>query len=154
MSKCYVLGYSRDESAREAARWAAERLLPDGKLVIVHATRDLRLPASPLTGAGDCHRVDRDIADELLLEGQHAMFDVDAEIEVDDQDPVSALCEAAARYDAEAIVVGCERHSRLHTAIGTVTIELLHRSPVPMIVVPPRVELSQAEQKRDGSARN
>jgi nucleotide-binding universal stress UspA family protein len=64
------------------------------------------------------------------------MFDVDVEVEVVDGDPVSAVCEAAERHHAEAIVLGSERHSRLHTAIGTVTVELLKRSPVPVVVVP------------------
>jgi len=136
MSRCLVLGYNRSDGARVAARWPNEQLLPDGKLVIVHSCRDLDLPASPGVSTEQRPRIDRDIVVELLLEGEDEMFDVDVEIEVTDADPVSALCDAAVRHSAEAIVVGTERHSRVHTAIGTVTVELLRLSPVPVIVVP------------------
>ncbi|HEU0250034.1 MAG TPA: universal stress protein [Solirubrobacteraceae bacterium] len=151
MRKCYVLGYSRNESTREAARWATEQVLPDGKLVIIHSTRDLHLPAPPATDAEVRRRLGRDVVDELLLEGEDAMFDVDVEVEVVDKDPVSALCEAGARHSAEAIVVGCEPRSRLRTAVGTVTVELLRRSPIPVIVMPSRADAARAEQKLDGS---
>jgi nucleotide-binding universal stress UspA family protein len=57
-------------------------------------------------------------------------------VEVLDADPVSAVCEAASRHGADAIVLGSEHHSRLHTALGTVTVELLKCSPVPVVVVP------------------
>ena len=40
-------------------------------------------------------------------------------------------------YD-RTIVVGCEQHSRLHKALGTVTSELLKSSPVPVTAVPSR----------------
>jgi nucleotide-binding universal stress UspA family protein len=156
-SKCYVLGYSRNENAREAARWATEQLLPDGKLVIVHSTRDLHLPAPPSTDAHERRRLGRDVVDELLLEGEDAVFDIDVEVEVVDRDPVSALCEAGARHGADAIVVGREPHSRLHMAIGTVTVELLRRSSFPVIVVPPRVDAAggraQARPRRARSLR-
>ncbi len=136
MSNCMVLGYDRTESARLAAKWALERLLPDGRLVIVHSCRPLHAPPSPLSGAEERHRLGRDLVDELLLEGEDSLFDLDVEVEVSDEDPVSALSEAAQRYGAEAIVVGSEHHSRLHKALGTVTTELLQKAPVPVIVVP------------------
>jgi nucleotide-binding universal stress UspA family protein len=158
MNRCLVLGYNRSDSARAAARWANGQLLPDGKLVIVHSCRDLHLPAPPGVSAEQRRRIGRDIVDELLLEGEDAMFDVDVEVEVTDADPVSALCEAAVRHGAEAIVVGAERHSRLHTAIGTVTVELLRSSSVPVVVVPGRYGTSTAAPvkrpaRRSSSAR-
>jgi nucleotide-binding universal stress UspA family protein len=78
----------------------------------------------------------RAVIDELLLEGEDSLFDVDFVTEVSDEDPVSALTEAARRHGARAIVVGCEQHSRLHKALGTVTSELLKSSPVPVTIVP------------------
>ncbi len=74
--------------------------------------------------------------DELFLEGDDALFDIEVEAEISDRDPVTALTEAARRHGARAIVVGCEQHSRLHKALGTVTSELLKSSPVPVIAVP------------------
>ena len=129
-----VLGYDRTDSARLAAEWAVKQLLPDGKLVIVHSSRPLHAPA--LESPQERQRLGRALVDELLLEGGDALFDVDVEVEVVDADPVSALCHAATRRGVDAIVVGSEHHSRLHTALGTVTVELLKRSPVPVVVVP------------------
>lgn len=140
MARCLVLGYDRGDSARLAARWAVNQLLPAGKLVIVHASRPLHAPPLP-SSAEERKRFGRALVDELLLEGEDALFDIDVELEVVDRDPVAALIDAAQRHRARGIVVGSERHSRLHTAIGTVTVELLRDSPVPVIVVPARAAL-------------
>lgn len=141
-----VLGYDRTDSARRAAKWAARELQPDGKLVIVHATRPLHAPPSALTTAEERHRSARALIDELLLEGEDELLDVELEAEISDADPVSALLNAAERYRASAIVIGSERHSPLHKAIGTVVTELLDRSPLPVIAVP------ASEARRDSEA--
>ncbi len=133
---CMVLGYDRSDGAQSAARWAARELLPDGKLVIVHAGRPLHAPPSPLTSAHERTELGRAIIDELLLEGDDELRDLDLHVEVLDVDPVTALIEAAARHDARAIVIGSKPHSRLHRAIGVVTDGLLARSPVPVVAVP------------------
>ncbi|HEY7962319.1 MAG TPA: universal stress protein [Solirubrobacteraceae bacterium] len=134
--RCLVLGYDRTDSARRAARWAAHELAPDGRLVIVHACRPLHAPASPLSSDAERRRLGRALIDELLLEGEDSVFDLEIETEVRDEDPVTALIGAADRHAAGAIVLGSERHSRLHEALGTVTSELLKRSPVPVIAIP------------------
>jgi nucleotide-binding universal stress UspA family protein len=136
MSTCLLLGYDRTDSARLAARWAVKQLLPEGRLLIVHACRPLHAPPSALVSAEERRRLGRALVDELLLEGEDALFDLDVEVEVLDSDPVSALVDAAVRHRVEAIVVGSEHHSRLHKAIGTVTVELLAKAPVPVVVVP------------------
>ncbi len=135
---CLVLGYDRTDSSRRAARWAANELPANGKLVIVHSCRPLHAPPPPLSSTQERERLGRAVIDELLLEGEDSLFDVDIITEVSDEDPVSALTEAARRHGARAIVVGCEQHSRLHKALGTVTGELLKSSQVPVTVVPSR----------------
>jgi len=135
-STCLVLGYDRTDSARQAAVWAANELPADGRLVIVHSSRALHAPASPLSTPQERHRLGRALIDELVLEGEDAMFDVDVVAEVSEDDPVTALTDAARRHGAHAIVIGSERHSRLRKALGTVTTELLEQSPVPVIAVP------------------
>lgn len=134
--RCLVLGYDRTESSRRAARWAAGELPVDGKLVVVHACRDLHAPPSPLSSPGERERIGRAVIDELLLDGGDSLFDIDFETEVSDENPVRALTEAALRHRASSIVVGCDQHSRLHRALGTVTSELLKSSPVPVTIVP------------------
>jgi nucleotide-binding universal stress UspA family protein len=141
MSRCLALGYDRTHSTRRAARWAVGQLLNDGKLVIVYGCRPLHASPTPLSRAQE-RRLGRALVDELLLEGEDSLFDRDVEVEVVGLDPVSALSDAALRHRAEAIVVGSESHSRLHTAVGAITGELLKRSPVPVVVVPQTATLA------------
>ncbi len=133
---CLVVGYDGSASGRAAVAWAAEVLPVDGKIVLVHASRPLHAPTSPLASAAARRRFGRALLDELLLEGPKRMLDREIVAEVADKDPVSALTASARRHGASGIVVGCQRHSRLRKAIGTVTSDLLKSSPVPVTAVP------------------
>ena len=134
--RCLVVGYDRGESARVAVSWAAEQLQHDGRLVLVHACRPLHAPPSALSSTEERRKLGRAMIDELLLETGGPLLDVALEADVSDHDPVTALIESVERHGAEGIVLGHEPHSRLHRAIGTVTTELLSRSPVPVTTVP------------------
>jgi nucleotide-binding universal stress UspA family protein len=135
-SSCLVLGYDRTDSARSAASWAANELPPNGKLVIVHACRPLHAPPPPFSTAEERHALGRAIIDELFMDGEDPLLDIDLQAEISDEDPVTALIEAVHRHGACGIIVGCEQHSRLQKALGTVTSELLKTSPVPVTAVP------------------
>jgi nucleotide-binding universal stress UspA family protein len=134
--RCLVVGYDRGESARAAVEWAARQLPPDGRLVVVFAEKPLHAPQSPLSSAAERRRFAGAAIDELLLETDGAVLDCEIGAEISDEDPVSALREAARRHGAEAIVLGSQQHSRVHQAIGTVTSGLLKDSPVPVTIVP------------------
>jgi len=134
--RCLVVGYDRGESARAAVEWAARQLPADGRLVVVFAEKPLHAPQSPLSSAAERRRFAGAAIDELLLEAGGAVLDCEISTEISEDDPVSALREAARRHDAEAIVLGSQQHSRVHQAIGTVTSALLKDSPVPVTVVP------------------
>jgi nucleotide-binding universal stress UspA family protein len=56
--------------------------------------------------------------DELSLEDEGSLFEIDIESEASDDDPVTALIDAARRRDARAIIVGRDQHSRLHKTLG------------------------------------
>jgi nucleotide-binding universal stress UspA family protein len=133
---CLILGYDGCESARDAVSWATSELAGGGELVIVHACRPLHTLPAPLSTPDERHQLGRALLDELMLDGNDELLDIDFVLEVSDEDPVTALTEAALRHHASAIVVGCEQHSRLRKAIGTVTSELLARSSVPVTAVP------------------
>ena len=141
--RCLVVGYDASESARRAAAWAVTELLPDGRLVLVHAGRPLHAPPSPLSSSHERAQVAHAQFDELMLDGGDSMLDLELTNEVSEADPVTALLQAAARHRADAIVVGLQAHSRLRRAIGVVTTELLARSPVPVIAVPAEAEGEQ-----------
>lgn len=132
-----VVGYNRTESSRRAIDWAAEHLRGQkAKLVIVHACRPLHAPPSPLSTAAERAATGRAIVDELLLEADESLLDIDIDTLTPDQDPVTALLDAARRYDAEAIVIGSEPHSLLHKALGTVSGELHNTASIPVIAIP------------------
>jgi nucleotide-binding universal stress UspA family protein len=133
---CLILGYDCGESARHAVSWATRELESGGKLVIVHACRTLHGLPAPLSTPDERHQFGRALLDELMLDGNDGLLDIDFALEVSDEDPVTALTEAARRHHASAIVVGCKQHSRLHKVIGTVTSELLAHSSVPVTAVP------------------
>jgi nucleotide-binding universal stress UspA family protein len=133
---CMILGYDRSESARQAASWVTNELLSGGKLVIVYACRPLHAPPAPLSTASERHELGRALLDELMLDGDEELLDINFATEVADEDPVTALIDAARRHKARAIVIGAKHHSRLHEALGTVTTELLKTSPLPIITVP------------------
>ncbi len=135
-SRCLVVGYDSREGSRRAVRWAAAQLMPEGKLVLVHACRPLHAPPNPVSSARERRSVGHAMFDELLLEGGDALLGTIVHTEVADADPVTALTTAASAHDAEAIVVGREPHSRLRVAVGTVTGGLLARAQVPVTVVP------------------
>ena len=138
--RCLAVGYDRTEGSRRAVSWAASQLQPDGKLVIVHAGKPLHVPASPLSTHSERAELGRAMIDELLLEGDDSLRDLELAAEILDRDPVSALVDAANRHHASAIVIGHERHSALHRALGVLTSELIDASPVPVIAIPPAAQ--------------
>jgi nucleotide-binding universal stress UspA family protein len=133
---CAVVGYDGGESSRAAASWAAALLPEDGRLVLVYSCRPLHAPPSPLSSSHERRAVAHAVFDELALEGEDRLLALETQTEVSDEDPVSALTDAARRHHASMIVVGHDPHSWLHKTLGTVTGELLARSPVPVAVVP------------------
>ena len=110
-----MLGYDRSESSRNAARWAASELASGGKLVIVYACRAQHMPPTPLSSSGVRHDEGRAILDELMLDGEPALFDIELETEVSDRDPAAALIDTAERHvlarscSAQSRTRGCTR---------------------------------------------
>ncbi len=147
---CLVLGYDRTDSARIAATWAAGQLRPEGRLVIVHASRGLHVPSASPSSTAERRELGRALIDELLLEQADPRTDIEVEAYVSEHDPVTALTEAAERHGATAIVVGHEQHSAARRAVGTVTTALLGASPVPVIVVPPQAAGASGPSARSG----
>lgn len=134
---CLLVGYDRTESAAGAVAWAAREIAGAGKLILVHACRGLHAPLSPLSSPEERRETGRALIDELMLEGDDSLFALDVEADISEHDPVTALIDSAERPRARLIVVGCEHHAPLHKALGTVTSELMLRSPVPVTVVGP-----------------
>lgn len=141
--RCLAVGYDRTDSARRAVSWAVNELLPDGRLVIVHAGRPLHAPPSPLSTQHERAMLGQAMIDELLLSGDGSVRELEVVSEILDTDPLNALIDAAERNGAEAIVIGAKPHSRLHKALGVLTGELLGSSPLPVIAIPEGVNVPE-----------
>lgn len=150
--RCLVVGYDGSAAARAAAGWAARELGRSGRLVLVHTERPLRAPARPDPSVRA--QLGRAILDELMLDGEKDLLDPKLETELSDDDPVTALLDAAERHGAGAIVLGSSRHSRVRRAFGLVSDELLGRSPVPVVFVPANAGVSADGPARQASARS
>lgn len=135
-SHCIVVGCDRSRGAKVAAEWAASQLGAGGTLVLVHACRSLLRPPSVLSTPEERIEIGHAVLDDLLMEAGAPLLDVEVEVQVLDEDPVSAILEVAGSHEAAAIVIGSEHRSRLRSAIGTLTEELLKRSSVPVVSVP------------------
>lgn len=123
-----VAGYDGTAGAAVAVRWAAERVVPDGRLVVVCAEdpgtpRPLRAAAEDRARAGL----------EALWMEEAALIDADVDLVVAHDDPAGALCRAATAENAEGIVVG--RHHAGPFSSDTVR-QLLAVADRPVIVVP------------------
>lgn len=134
--RCLVVGYDRSASSQIAAEWAARWLAPDGRLVIVHACRPLLTPPSAMSTPSERTAFGHALIDDLMMSSGETLLQLDVDTEVLDEDPVTALLDAAKRHEAQAIVIGSEHRSKLRAVVGTVTTELLRATPVPLIAVP------------------
>jgi nucleotide-binding universal stress UspA family protein len=150
--RCLVVGYDGSPSGRKAASWAARELGTTGRLVLVHTEHPLKAPA--LRDPAAREQFGRAVLDELMLDGDKALLDPKLTTELSEDDPVTALIDAAERHRAGAIVVGSKHHSRLRRALGVVTDELLARAPVPVIVVPAAFSAPRAAPARQRKAQS
>lgn len=143
---CLVVGYDGSPESRHAASWAARRAAPNGRLVLVHATRPPHrwLLLALLEGAaeqvlrlatGNRDR-GRALIDELFMEADESLLDITVEAHVVDRAPAEALIEAARAHHAREIVVGSHHSSRTGIVYGDVAAELTRSAPVPVCVVP------------------
>lgn len=96
-----VAGYDGSAGAAAAVRWAAARVAPAGRVVVVCATH----PGTP--GPVTATKEDRARASlEALWLEEDALVDADVRLLVADTPPAEALCHAAEEAAADGIVVG------------------------------------------------
>jgi hypothetical protein len=123
-----VAGYDGSEGAAAAVRWAATRVGPDGRLVVVCATH----PGTPHPTAPAREQRARAGLQALWME-EDVLVDADVQLLVDDAPPAEALCRAAHDAGAGGIVVG--RHHAGPFNADTVR-HLLQVADLPVTVVP------------------
>jgi nucleotide-binding universal stress UspA family protein len=138
MPRDIVLGYDDSDCAKAALDVAIDVARAFGdRIVVAYAY------APPQRLVGEEYR---ELERALRELGEHATADalarlrdagVDVEIELVPEKPASALIALAQARNARMIVVGTHGEGSLTGALlGSVPQKLLHRSPIPVLVVP------------------
>ena len=133
-----IVGVGGDGSGFQAARVAARVAnLMQSTLVLVFGYEAVAM--GPRGGA---------LEEQIEAVGDSAVAEIQAEltgtypnltieVEMVQERPVDALINAAAARNAEAIAVGHGGSGRLKAArLGSITYEIVHRAPIPVLVVP------------------
>ena len=133
-----VVGYDGSPASRAAVKWAVRRAGRSGRLVLVNAGRRhaglLERPSFEVW-VRDRVAYGHALIDELILESDD-LVDAHLEVEVDDCLPAKALMDAAARHDADEIVIGTRHRGRLAQLHGSVARVLLEETDRPVTLVP------------------
>ncbi len=134
---CVIVGYDGSPAARGAAAWAARRVAPDGRLVLVHASRPTAhwLPVSILGTPAERESHRRALLEELRAEADTALRETALDAEIVDEEPATALLDAARRHGAREIVIGSHRRSAPERFRGEVATQLAHTTTVPVLIV-------------------
>jgi nucleotide-binding universal stress UspA family protein len=128
-----LVGVDGSLSARLALEHAAQRVGPDGRLVLVHV---LKPQTTVVTSAvvdlePERHRVARELVEQLAGE-----VGVETAIEVVDGSPSERLAALARTHDVDEIVVGSRGLGRFAAPLGSVSHAVLQEADRPVVVVP------------------
>ena len=133
-----VVGVDGSDDAHRAVEWAAELVdAVDGDLVLVHAVGLLAHlePGAPPVSAND-HRGELARRLEQQWAAPARRLGVPYRALMIDGEPVTVLAEAAVREGADAIVVGSRGAGLAQTLLGSTSMHLTMKSPLPVTVVP------------------
>lgn len=143
MSKVTVVGYDGSHEAQRALDYAAERADGGDKLFVVSAVAQ---PPDFYGGPELQHFIDsaHRRGEELLAEARDRLRDTpDVETELLEGDPAEAIVRVAEVRGADEIVIGSRGLGRVRAVLGSVSHDVLHLSPVPVVVVPPLAAASK-----------
>jgi nucleotide-binding universal stress UspA family protein len=139
-----VVGVGGDGSGYHAAATAARIAAAMGAgLVIVFGYESS--PMGPRGGPLEAQiaAVGEDAIRPIVAEFAQDFPDLLVEVELVNERPVESLITVATARDAEAIVVGHGGRGPMSGALlGSTAYEVVHRSPVPVLVVPDAQELT------------
>jgi nucleotide-binding universal stress UspA family protein len=133
-----VVGYDGSPTSRAAVDHAALQAGPKGTVYLVHS---YGLPPDWL-GFPNYQRVldDHRSRGEVMLEtlptddGPHHATNFESELL--GGPPAEAIINVAAARDADEIVIGSRGLSRVRSALGSVSHDVLHQATVPVVVMP------------------
>ncbi len=133
-----VVGVGGDSGGEAAAQFAARvASLTGGTVVLVFGYESSAL--GPRGGAleDEVGAVGTEITDAVKAQLAESHPDLTVEVELVRDRPVESLIRVAEARGADAIVVGHGGQGPMRGALlGSITYEIVHRSPVPVVVVP------------------
>lgn len=133
-----VVGVGGDSGGDAAAQFAARvASLTGGSVVLVFGYESSAL--GPRGGAleDEVGAVGTEITDAVKAQLAESHPDLTVEVELVRDRPVESLIRVAEARGADAIVVGHGGQGPMRGALlGSITYEIVHRSPVPVVVVP------------------
>ena len=127
-----AVGYDGSPESEHAVRWAARLARTvDATLTVLHASGILERLGSPFS-----HSVAPDAVERILTE--EGLDSTRCHWVVDEGDACSALLHSASPpINAELLVVGSRGHGkRPGMLIGSVSLEVVQHSSVPVVVIP------------------
>jgi nucleotide-binding universal stress UspA family protein len=133
-----IVGIGGDGSGFEAARTAARVCHAMGRTMVLVFGYESS-PLGPRGGALDdeIKAIGDDAVARILPELQEQYPALEVEVLMVAQRPVDALISVAEARQAEAICVGHGGSGPLKAALlGSITYEIVHRAPLPVLVVP------------------
>ncbi|MCB0996600.1 MAG: universal stress protein [Acidimicrobiales bacterium] len=131
-----VVGVDGSPPSDAALRWTVRHLASGGSVHLVHGTEGYVDSVRELLGF-DPHDVAERIAAAHLDTWTRGLGRTEHSAEAVAATPADAILDAADRLDADAVVVGVHSHRRWAPHhVGSIAAKLLHRSSVPVVVVP------------------
>jgi nucleotide-binding universal stress UspA family protein len=137
-----VVGYDGSPTSRAAVDHAARKAGPTGTVYVVHSYGPppdwLGFPS--YQRVLDDHRARGEATLDALTMTDDPLLDTNFETELLDSPPAEAITTVAETRHADEIVIGSRGLGRLRGALGSVSQEVLHRSTVPVLVIPPAAD--------------
>ncbi|MEA2466467.1 MAG: hypothetical protein QOJ57_593 [Thermoleophilaceae bacterium] len=133
-----VVGYDGSATSRTAVDHAARQAGPRGTVYLVHS---YGLPPEWLgypyyQHVLDEHRTRGEVLLGALPATDDPLLETHFESELLGGPPADAITSVAEARDADAIVIGSRGLSRMYSALGSVSHDVLHRATVPVVVMP------------------
>jgi nucleotide-binding universal stress UspA family protein len=132
-----IVGYDGSDAAREAVRSAHAIRDPSATVTVFHVY-DVPYQVDLYPWFADFRDACRDVAEEVLASAKDLEGDDEGttRYEIVEGKPAEVLARKARELDVEMVVVGSRGMGRIRSAIGSVTLRLLHETPCPVLVVP------------------
>ena len=136
-----VVGMDASPAAQCALAWAASRSCESGgQLIAVHVltySHEFATDLSPATMTNWRHELEQDLAGPWTDAARAVGASVETVV-TEDQSPAAGILATAERVHADTVVLGTHGRGNLaDRLLGSTTYTVTHRSPVPIVIIPP-----------------